>query len=49
MIVFVMLQMMAVVVFWLMLRVIHRHPIFSLHANLTMKGKEMMKIVFLDL
>ena len=47
MIVLVMIQMMSVVVFWLMLRAIHQHPILHLHSDLTMKGKEIMKIVFL--
>ena len=37
---------MPVVVFWLMLRAIHQHPILHLHPNLTIKGKQMMKIVF---
>ena len=44
-----MLQMMPVVVFWLMLRVIPQHPILHLHPNLTIKGNEMMNIEFLDL
>ena len=45
----VMLQMISEAVFWLMLRAIHQHPILHLHPDLTIKGKEMMKIVFLDL
>ena len=49
MIVLVMIQMMSVVVFWLMLRAIHQHPILHLHPDLTIKGKEMMQIVFLVL